>query len=321
MRQKVSQDALEQKVKEFTEKDHSSLSAEVDLHFGDVLMRLPVATQDGLLFESTFCHGYQEKKYLLALSVQVGCASGCTFCELGEAGYKRNLTSDELLDQLATLLDRAILRGYDVFSRPLKATFVMGGEPLANPNFPDAIARMADDIPLQLKISTIFPDSDNAWKIYERLVEVAKGYPNIIQPQFSINSTDEGYRQGLAKIPLAGFEKIRKAGELWMDSVPDPRKVNLTFTLNNDTLMNPESIRHILSPDVFAVRLRDWLPTAGGSDSDLKPVELARLYGLRTRFEDLGYFFVPGMSQHFEHHFELSSMDLFKFYSKVVKQH
>jgi 23S rRNA (adenine2503-C2)-methyltransferase len=39
-------------------------------------------------------------KYSVCISTQVGCAMGCTFCSTGKLGLKRNLTTDEIVDQL-----------------------------------------------------------------------------------------------------------------------------------------------------------------------------------------------------------------------------
>jgi hypothetical protein len=317
MKGALSQDELEQKVREFVEKDRSSLSAKADFHFGDGLMRVPMETRDGSVLESTFCHGYKDEKYLLAMSVQVGCASGCSFCELASEGYKRNLTDDEILDQLGLLLNTAMKRGYDVFDRPLKATFVMGGEPLANPNFVNALDRMALDIPLQTKVSTIFPDSKSCWREYEKLVGVAKSYPNTIQFQVSVNSSDESYRQGLAAIPLAGFDKIRRAGELWFANIPNLRKIDLTFTLNSETPMDADVIKENFPPEIFAIRLRDYVPTRQGRSNNIKRIETARISELRKRLEDKGYFFVPGLSKSVEQEFSLAPGEILKFYEAM----
>ncbi|HII72760.1 TPA: hypothetical protein HA265_08445, partial [Candidatus Woesearchaeota archaeon] len=134
-------DNLDQKVRVFADREVESLVNHADFHFGD-LMRLPLETKDGLVLESTFCDGYHDLKYLLAMSVQAGCASKCRFCELGDGGLERDLTTDEILDQLALLLKTAMKRGYHIFDRPLKASFVMGGEPLDNQQFSGVLRKM-----------------------------------------------------------------------------------------------------------------------------------------------------------------------------------
>ncbi|MEZ5948875.1 MAG: radical SAM protein [Planctomycetaceae bacterium] len=63
----------------------------------------------------------------ICISTQVGCGMGCVFCASGLAGLTRNLTTAEILEQVARL-DR--LQGPD---EKLTNVVVMGmGEPLAN---------------------------------------------------------------------------------------------------------------------------------------------------------------------------------------------
>ena len=59
-----------------------------------VLMRLP----DGYAIETVLML-YDERR-TLCISTQVGCAMGCVFCATGQMGYKRNLTSGEIIEQV-----------------------------------------------------------------------------------------------------------------------------------------------------------------------------------------------------------------------------
>ncbi len=71
----------------------------------------------------------------VCVSSQVGCAMGCTFCATGNMGFSRNLTSDEIIDQVRFW--RYLLSAEAVESKtdvPIISNVVfMGmGEPLAN---------------------------------------------------------------------------------------------------------------------------------------------------------------------------------------------
>jgi 23S rRNA (adenine2503-C2)-methyltransferase len=60
------------------------------------------------------------------ISSQAGCAMGCTFCATGQAGFRRHLAADELLEQVA-------LAARHCEPRRLSNVVFMGmGEPLAN---------------------------------------------------------------------------------------------------------------------------------------------------------------------------------------------
>lgn len=61
----------------------------------------------------------------VCVSSQVGCAMQCQFCATGKEGFKRNLTADEITDQVA-LVERD-------FQKPVTNVVVMGqGEPFLN---------------------------------------------------------------------------------------------------------------------------------------------------------------------------------------------
>jgi len=65
------------------------------------------------------------KRKTLCISTQVGCAVGCIFCASGKDGFKRNLTPDEILDQVSYARRES--------AAPLTNIVFMGmGEPLLN---------------------------------------------------------------------------------------------------------------------------------------------------------------------------------------------
>jgi 23S rRNA (adenine2503-C2)-methyltransferase len=62
----------------------------------------------------------------VCVSSQAGCAMNCSFCATGQAGFRRNLASGEILEQVATARRRA-------WPRRLSNIVFMGmGEPMAN---------------------------------------------------------------------------------------------------------------------------------------------------------------------------------------------
>jgi 23S rRNA (adenine2503-C2)-methyltransferase len=48
-------------------------------------------------------YGDASDRHTLCVSTQVGCAYGCKFCASGLSGWKRNLTPDEIVDQVLTV--------------------------------------------------------------------------------------------------------------------------------------------------------------------------------------------------------------------------
>jgi 23S rRNA (adenine-C8)-methyltransferase len=70
------------------------------------------------------------------ISSQCGCGFGCCFCATGAIGLKRNLTTDEITDQLLYFL----LNGHVLNS----VSFMGMGDALANPHIFDALAILTD---------------------------------------------------------------------------------------------------------------------------------------------------------------------------------
>lgn len=72
----------------------------------------------------------------ICISSQSGCALGCTFCATGAVGFKKNLTADEITDQILFFLQQG--KVVDNIS------FMGMGEPFANPNLFDALKVITD---------------------------------------------------------------------------------------------------------------------------------------------------------------------------------
>jgi 23S rRNA (adenine2503-C2)-methyltransferase len=70
------------------------------------------------------------ERHTVCVSTQVGCAVGCAFCATGQQGFRRNLTSGEIIDQV--LHFARYLRDNDKSERVSNVVFMGMGEPLAN---------------------------------------------------------------------------------------------------------------------------------------------------------------------------------------------
>lgn len=69
-----------------------------------------------------------KKRRTLCISTQAGCALGCVFCATGQMGFRRNLTSGEIIEQVITF-ERLLRQA----GENLTNVVVMGmGEPLHN---------------------------------------------------------------------------------------------------------------------------------------------------------------------------------------------
>ena len=84
-------------------------------------------TQDGHYIESVLIknEGIEDGRLTVCISSQVGCAMGCAFCETARIGFKRNLETAEILDQLCQVRRVTELKNNNI-------VFMGMGEPFMN---------------------------------------------------------------------------------------------------------------------------------------------------------------------------------------------
>ncbi len=89
-----------------------------------------VATLDEKRIETVLMKNARDQ-WTVCVSSQVGCAMACTFCATGTMGFTRNLTVDEIIDQVRFW--NIFLAGRPELERRISNVVFMGmGEPLAN---------------------------------------------------------------------------------------------------------------------------------------------------------------------------------------------
>jgi 23S rRNA (adenine2503-C2)-methyltransferase len=101
------------------EKKESSLDGTVKFLF---------ETNDGQYIESVLLitgKGNDEDRITVCVSSQVGCAMGCTFCNTAKLGFKRNLETAEIIDQISQIRRITGIRNDNV-------VFMGMGEPFNN---------------------------------------------------------------------------------------------------------------------------------------------------------------------------------------------
>jgi len=150
----------------------------------------------------------------LCISSQSGCAFACSFCATGAIGFNRQLTADELADQVLYFLRS----GEDIQS----VSFMGMGEPLGNPKLFDAIDILTDSDMVgmsrrRMNVSTI--------GILPGIVKLTEKYPQV-NLAFSLHSPFTEERNKLVPLnkmypfqeifPLLD-DRIRKTGRrIWV---------------------------------------------------------------------------------------------------------
>jgi adenine C2-methylase RlmN of 23S rRNA A2503 and tRNA A37 len=140
------------------------------------------------------------QRWTACLSTQVGCAFGCVFCATGQMGFVRDLTAEEISDQV--LFWRQHMRREGLEGRLDNVVYMGMGEPLANyeavaqslrslidpkqygigarhvsvstVGLPEGIERFADDFP-QINLAVSLHAAED--ELRSRLVPANRAYP------------------------------------------------------------------------------------------------------------------------------------------------
>jgi 23S rRNA (adenine2503-C2)-methyltransferase len=104
---------------------------------------------DGARVETVLMH-YSTGRSTVCVSTQAGCAMACGFCATGQAGFERNLSTGEIVEQVARAVREARPR------RVSNVVFMGMGEPLANyDRVWAAVRRLHDDMGISARHLTL----------------------------------------------------------------------------------------------------------------------------------------------------------------------
>ena len=91
----------------------------------DSTMKFLFETEDGCFAEAVLMRFDNRANLTACISTQVGCPMGCTFCATAKLGFKRNLTADEIIQQI-------FLIQADTGLKVTNIVYMGQGEPLLN---------------------------------------------------------------------------------------------------------------------------------------------------------------------------------------------
>lgn len=94
----------------------------------DLVFKALLKLEDGAKIETVLMK--PGKTWSVCVSSQVGCPLGCAFCATGKMGFKRNLTAEEISDQV--LFWYQFLKKENLAERVSNIVFMGMGEPLLN---------------------------------------------------------------------------------------------------------------------------------------------------------------------------------------------
>lgn len=204
---------------------------------------LPYYTKDAIGRKQNKLDNYKlgdrSERWMIGVSVMSGCPVRCKFCATGQMKGYRNLTADEIVDQVKFVVEKA---GYDPnISKEFKINYTRMGEPFLNiENVKEAIKRITKLYPnTHHYVSTIgVKDSDFSF------------VKDNISLQISLHSFIEEKRNWLipypAKMSIEELGKIRTKSKL---------KTTINLTLVDESDFDASLLQKYFDKDYFFIKL------------------------------------------------------------------
>jgi 23S rRNA (adenine2503-C2)-methyltransferase len=164
-------------------------------------------------------HRPEDRKYVVCVSSQVGCALGCAFCATGRLGFTRNLATWEIVDQAVQVQADS---GY-----PVRGVVFMGmGEPLLNYDRVMRAARiLSEPCGMALAAKAITISTVGVVPMIHRFTAERQPYRLVI----SLTSADARRRELL---PIEGSHPLPELMDaLWQYHHATGRRVTLVWTM------------------------------------------------------------------------------------------
>lgn len=183
--------------------------------------------------------GSRAERWMIGVSVMSGCPVRCKFCATGQMNGYRNLSADEIVDQVLFIVKQSGFNPNE--SREFKINYTRMGEPFLNINaVKEAIRRISVMYPnTHHYVSTIgVRGSDFSW------------ITGNITLQISLHSLDEKHRDWLIpfkhKLTIPELGSIRTGSNL---------KTTLNLTLVEESDFDIDKIKQYFDKDHFFIKL------------------------------------------------------------------
>ena len=206
---------------------------------------------DGARVEAVFLVLDEAGKDSLCISSQVGCALQCAFCSTGALGFKRNMTPEEIVDEVRTVFSEL---GFSP-RRRFDISFMGMGEPLQNLNAVlEAKAKLSGDSEhLQFHLSTV--------GLVPKIRELSRRAPDVAL-QVSLHAADDATRSRIMPIntqyPIA---VLLDAAEDYGLVSPHPVTIQYCLLENvNDTAEDANRLTSLVKGRGFKVRVVNFNP-------------------------------------------------------------
>ncbi|MDP9093776.1 MAG: 23S rRNA (adenine(2503)-C(2))-methyltransferase RlmN [Actinomycetota bacterium] len=235
---------------------------------------------DGTLVESVLmrypARANRPERITVCVSSQAGCGMACPFCATGQGGLKRNLSTAEIVEQVAAaarLVHRGELAGGP--GRLSNVVFMGMGEPLANyPRLAAALRRLIEPAPSGLGLSqrSITVSTVGLVPAMDRLAEEGLNVTLAV----SLHAPDDELRDTLVPVNTRWkVAEVLAAADAY--AARTGRRYSIEYAMIRDVNDQPwraELLGQLLRNRLAHVNLIPLNPTPGSLwDASAKPVE------------------------------------------------
>ncbi|HRY52645.1 MAG TPA: 23S rRNA (adenine(2503)-C(2))-methyltransferase RlmN [Candidatus Portnoybacteria bacterium] len=263
--------SLEIKAEVFPDKDGPSATASPEVRRAGRSAKALITLEDGLSVETVLMR--HDGRNTVCVSSQIGCPLGCSFCATGQMGFKRNLSTGEIEEQVLFWARYLKKEG----ERLSNMVFMGMGEPFLNyDNVFAAIKALNDDNLLGIGARHI---SISTAGVIEGMERMAEDMPQI-NLAISLHAPNDELRQKLMpiakKYPLAN---LMAAAEDYVGRTN--RKLMFEYIMIkgvNDSDEHAKELAKLLSKRLFFVNLIAYNQTG-----DFVPSSPAQI----KRFKDI----------------------------------
>jgi len=200
----------------------------------------------------------RERPNIACVSTQLGCAVACPFCAAAHAPFFRNLTKEEILFQIESILNDN--PGEDVFEEGFEVSFMGMGEPLANLG---TLLAVIHEVRLRYpQITRVSVSTAGPAKRIDALTDAMPVFPSV-HLQMSLHATNDQTRKRLVPNAPDSIQNLLRAGRRFHERTGDHVYLNYVLLKGiNDSAEDAHWLAQ-LDPKAFYVKIAALNPTAG----------------------------------------------------------
>lgn len=190
-----------------------------------------------------------EERTVICCSTMSGCPVGCRFCGAGDH-FVRNLTSEEIVEQVMYLLNHNNIRGRDI--KKFQIMFMSMGEPLLNIKSLSAACGILHTFfpEAKLLVSTIGPTQymSDQWTTF---FGMSMTIPTI-GLQFSIHESTDEKRNKLIPLPSKlSLRQISEMGKEWHQATGRRPFFNYCAHEDNSSPVDAQRLFDLFDPTIW----------------------------------------------------------------------